>query len=58
MKSFKKLSTYFFTAVFFVAVSPSKCDWWPHPDGDAEVSVQQQIINTPVNELEITSEIA
>ncbi len=58
MKSFKKLSTYFFTAVFFATFYPSECNW-PNPGGDEEVSIQQQqIINTPVNELEITSEIA
>jgi len=63
MKLFKKLSMYFFTAVFFVGLLPKKCDNnWPYPGDDGpKITVnidQQEIINTPVTELEITNEIA
>jgi len=58
MKLFKKLSTYFFTAVFFISVNPKKCDNnWPYPGGDKGFAEVQQTINTPVNKVEITSEI-
>ena len=58
MKLFKKLSTYFFTAVFFVGFYPKKCNW-PYPgDSDKTFVEIQQTINTPVSELEITLEIA
>ncbi len=56
MKLFKKLSTYFFTAVFFAGFYPQECDW-PYPGSDgpglAQENIQQHIMNTPANELEI-----
>ncbi len=52
----KKLSMYFFTAVFFVGFIPKKCDW-PYPGDEKDYVNVQQTINTPVSELEITNEI-